>query len=125
MTYQAGYRAGFHDAIVALDTGVYNAIPEDYGMVYSPDSGLEKGTFVWEGVPVETIDPTIQTIYATEPELRGGIVDGLVEGVEPMREGYLPHLVRKDGDLYVIDGHHRVAVYTATGQSFEAQVMDI
>lgn len=92
-------------------------------MIYSPDSGF--GPIDWSQVPEQTVDPTAQPVYATEPEIRSGIVEGLLQGVEPLREGYPPHLVRKDGELYVMDGHHRMAVLMMIGQPFEALVKDM
>lgn len=105
--------------------------PEDYGLTYDVDVvnrrdvqwGLQyKG---WDAVPVRDVKIS-GTIYATEAMLDARPIERVVNGAEPLREGYYPHvLYATDGSLVVIDGHHRFAMASGMGvDTLQCRVLD-
>ena len=104
-----------------------------YGMEWKPAySEIEsiKASKKWDGwddVPLTEVDLSSIDIRPTESHLKGSSIDKVVEGREAFREGYHPNLVIDvDGNMYVSDGHNRVAMNRALGNDkIQARVIDL
>jgi hypothetical protein len=110
----------------------------DYGMTYSEysEAEVERARAVpqedWDKLPIQMLPnaarfPTLPEtpIIANEPVLKKKSIDKVVSGEEPFREGYVVKLWRDDdGNLHVVDGHHRVAMYHALGKDMPVRIMD-
>ena len=101
----------------------------DYGMHYSPDNAKvvevprSLTEDVWNRIPVTTIKHGT-VLQANEQTLKAKSIDKVVSGAEKFREGYIAKLYQTpNGDLHVVDGHHRVAMYHALGKDMPARVL--
>lgn len=95
-------------------------------MVYHPgNAGVVSACqdIDWGSVPV-VIVPHGTMLHATVGTLDWSIVHRVASGDDKLREeGYYAHLYRtQGGDLYIVDGHHRVAIYAAMGRDMPARV---
>lgn len=90
----------------------------DFGMTYDPADADKPSVLVgktwggWDDLPTTDVNLTDTPLHATEETLASSSINKVVSGGEPLREGYDPHiLIDRSGVGYVIDGHHRVAMY--------------
>lgn len=111
---------------------------EDFGMEYSKDNEavVEKARTVpddkWNELPVETLPARATTaagtsvkLKANEETVKARHIDKVVSGQQPFREGYVTKLWRDDkGDLHIVDGHTRTAMYHALGKDMPVRIMD-
>lgn len=89
--------------------------------VRSAKTGLSEDK--WRALPKKTFDPT--ELNPTEEFIGSKYVDRVVAG-EPLREGYDPYvLIDKKGKAWIVDGHHRAAMYSALGRDMPAHVLDL
>jgi len=81
----------------------------------------------WDDVPLTEVDLSSIDVRPTESHLKGSSIDKVVEGREAFREGYHPNLVIDvDGNMYISDGHNRVAMNRALGNDkIQARVIDL
>ncbi|KAA0085603.1 hypothetical protein CIW52_06845 [Mycolicibacterium sp. P9-64] len=78
----------------------------------------------WNELPVELL-PVGVMLQANEETLKRSSIDAVTSGAEPIREGYVTKLWRdENGDLHIVDGHHRVAMYYALGRPLPVRIMD-
>jgi len=78
---------------------------------------------LWRKKPKEMFDPA--ELHPTEEWIGSRHVDKVVSGREPFREGYDPYVIRdRLGKLWIVDGHHRAAMYAGLGQKMPAHVWD-
>lgn len=78
---------------------------------------------LWRKRPKEMFDPS--ELNPTEEWIGSRHVDKVVSGREPFREGYDPYVIRdRLGKLWIVDGHHRAAMYAGLGQKMPAHVWD-
>jgi hypothetical protein len=78
---------------------------------------------LWRKRPKEMFDPS--ELHPTEEWIGSRHVDKVVSGREPFREGYDPYVIRdRQGKLWIVDGHHRAAMYAGLGQKMPAHVWD-
>lgn len=104
----------------------------EYGMEWKPeytDNQTVETAKEWDGwdsVETTSID-LAENILPTESHLKGSSIDKVVSGEEPFREGYDPHLlIDENGQIFVIDGHNRVAMHRALGNSkMTAKIIDL
>lgn len=108
----------------------YDVRSSDYGMTYRPEGekiverARDMPEKAWEKLPVETL-PAKTPLIANEEMLRSKPINKVVSGEQPFREGYVTKLWREpNGDLHVVDGHHRVAMYNALGKDMPVRIMD-
>ena len=77
----------------------------------------------WRALPKRKFKPT--SLNPTEEFIGSRHVDKVVAG-EPLREGYDPYvLIDKKGKAWIVDGHHRAAMYSALGRDMPAHVLDL
>lgn len=78
----------------------------------------------WRALPKKTFKPT--ELNPTEEFIGSKYVDRVVAG-EPLREGYDPFvLIDEGGKAWIVDGHHRAAMYSALGRDgMPAHVLDL
>lgn len=102
----------------------------DYGMTYAPGNAkvVAKARAVpdakWNEIPVTTL-PAGTKLQANEKFLKTAPIEKVVSGKEKFREGYVTKLWKADnGDLHIVDGHHRVAMYHALGKDMPVRIMD-
>lgn len=102
-----------------------------YGMDWLPDSPEVKIVAparavrdkAWNALPVETL-PQGTPLKANEGTLKKKSIDKVVSGKEPFREGYVIKLLRTDdGQLHIVDGHTRVAMYHALDKDMPVRIM--
>jgi HK97 family phage portal protein len=112
------------------EPGSGRVLAADYGMDYSPANAqvVEKARGVpdeeWNTLPVETL-PHGTALKANEETLNTAPIEKVVSGREPFREGYVTKLWRtNEGDLHIVDGHHRVAMYHALRREMPVRIMD-
>ncbi|MHA3018668.1 hypothetical protein ACXPWS_00175 [Mycobacterium sp. BMJ-28] len=103
---------------------------DEYGMCFDPNNVyvVERARSVdeslWDGLPVELL-PVGVTLQANEETLKRSSIDRVTSGAEPIREGYVTKLWRDwNGDLHIVDGHHRVAMYYVLGKPLPVRIMD-
>ena len=102
----------------------------DYGMEYDAKNVevVARARMVkdelWDTLPISSI-PRGTVLQANEEVVKKRHIDKVVSGAEPFREGYTAKLWRDaDGNLHVVDGHTRAAMYDALGLPLPARVMD-
>ncbi|OCB22501.1 hypothetical protein A5689_17875 [Mycobacterium intracellulare subsp. yongonense] len=79
---------------------------------------------LWNEIPIEYL-PVGASIEANEETLKQTSIDNVTSGAESFREGYVVKLWRaRNGQLHVIDGHHRVAMYHALVKPMPVRIMD-
>lgn len=100
-----------------------------YGLTYDPKGErtverIRKANIDWESLPTETVPHAqIRKLHANEPTVRNKPIQKVVGGTEPFREGYTVRLFQAaDGELHVVDGHHRLAMYSALGKDVPVKV---
>jgi hypothetical protein len=78
----------------------------------------------WQSMPKRRV--RIQDLNPIEESVKSKYIERILSG-EPLRKGYDPFvLIDKDGSQYLIDGHHRAAMYAALGRSsMPAHVIDL
>lgn len=97
---------------------------EQYGMSYSPIWAAELRDLEeegdWGSIPLAMAP--VEGLLAIEREVKAETVERIPSiGFRP---GYWPYLARVDGQLVVIDGHHRVAAHWLIGDTrMEAKIM--
>ncbi|MEB3072082.1 hypothetical protein [[Mycobacterium] vasticus] len=103
---------------------------DEYGMRYDPNNVyvVERARSVseaeWNKLPVELL-PLGVTLQANEETLKRSSIDRVISGTEPIREDYVTKLWRDgSGDLHIVDGHHRVAMYYVLGKPLPVRIMD-
>jgi GNAT superfamily N-acetyltransferase len=70
---------------------------------------------VWDAIAVTQVSADA-TFYGTETDVGTKHIAKVVNGVEPLREGYAPRLYQLDDGAYLIaDGHHRLAMHVLMG----------
>lgn len=74
----------------------------------------------WDNVPVTTL-PKNAKLYSTESSVATKYIKRVLDG-EPLRGGYEPQLIRigRSNNFIVYDGHHRMAMHAALGNSNES-----
>jgi predicted polyphosphate/ATP-dependent NAD kinase len=76
----------------------------------------------WESIPIVTI-PYGTNLHASVEELSESVIGKVVSGSEPIRDGYITKLYRtENGDLHIVDGHYRAAMYAALGKDMPARI---
>ena len=101
---------------------------EKYGMTYDRDNEpvVDRAREIpdegWNKLPVVEIPPGTE-LHANESHLNPKPINKVVSGAEPFREGYVVKLWNENGQLHVVDGHHRVAMYHALGKPMPARIM--
>lgn len=108
---------------------------KDFGLTYR--KGTEKIPIVakakqvanespdtWKAAPKSKVP--IKGLHPIEEAVKSKYIERVLAG-EPLRKGYDPFvLVDRDGSHYLIDGHHRAAMYAAMGRtSMPAHVIDL
>jgi hypothetical protein len=64
-------------------------------------------------------------LQANEEMLKKKSIDKVTSGAEPFREGYVTKLWRdENGELHIVDGQHRVAMYYSLGKEMPVRIMD-
>ena len=104
----------------------------EYGMDWKPEYSEKewlkpaKDWDGWEDVPTTEVDLSSE-ILPTESHLKGSSIDKVTSGEEPLRDGYYPNLIiDTDGQMYISDGHNRVAMNRALGKDkIKARVVDL
>lgn len=103
---------------------------KDFGMTYHPDNAkvIERANAahqsLWGTIPVEMI-PARYPLHANVPEVDGALIAKVVSGKEPFRDNYVTRLwCEPNGDLHIVDGHVRAAMYHALDKSMPVQIMD-
>ena len=122
LAYQQGRRT--------RDPGEGRVFSSKYGgMQYAPGNekvvkaARELPDESWNSLPVVQI-PTSTKLAANEETLKIAPIEKVTSGREPFREGYITKLYRDSkGQLHVVDGHHRVAMYHALDKPMPARVM--
>lgn len=103
-----------------------------YGLDWTPDSPEAKivaparaiSDDLWNTLPVQELPPGTP-IKANEGTLKKKSIDKVVGGNEPFREGYVIKLFQTDdGQLHVVDGHTRIAMYNALDKPMPVRIMD-
>jgi hypothetical protein len=101
-----------------------------YGMDFVPDrapivaSARAVPDEDWNKLPVEML-PIGTPIHANEPVLKARSIRKVVSGQVPFREGYVVKLWRDSrGELHVVDGHTRIAMYYALHKDIPVRIMD-
>lgn len=102
---------------------------EKYGMTYT--EGNEKivekaralGDDLWNRLPVQTLKHGTE-VHANESHLKPGPINKVISGQMGFKEGYVIKLWNDNGNLHVVDGHHRVAMYHALGKDMPVRIMD-
>ena len=86
----------------------------------------KRGEIPWGEVPETTIPhDQIPSISANEAELQRIPIRRVTTGREKFRDGYTVKLMRdEDGRLHIVDGHHRVAMYSLMGRDLPVQIVD-
>lgn len=112
----------------------HNAPSTEFGMGFDlknrhrPEVVEAKKFEGWDELPTVEVDLGTERINATEKRLVARSVNKVAQlPDEERRPGYVPHLVRaSDGQLYVVDGHHRVAAsMLQNADTVEAKVLDL
>lgn len=105
-----------------------------YGLDYDPQGAATvahvrakdaAGDIDWDSLPVTTITPERMTsVKANEETVRSPEdIDRVISGREALREGYVAKLYETpSGELHVVDGHHRVAIYSGLGKPMPAHI---
>lgn len=89
--------------------------------VRSAKSGMSDDQ--WRKLPKREFDP--KSLNPTEEFIGSRHVDKVVAG-ETLREGYDPYvLIDRSGKAWIVDGHHRAAMYSALGRNMPAHVLDM
>ncbi|GAB3034995.1 hypothetical protein MBOU_34420 [Mycobacterium bourgelatii] len=103
---------------------------ENYGMHYDPGNYLvvERARRLpdkkWNKLPVETL-PCGTSFQASLEILEAKTIDKVTSGKEELRENYEISLWRdENGQLYVVNGHYRVAMHYALGKEMHVRIMD-
>ena len=104
-----------------------------YGVAYSPKNADKPEVKAanafkeWDQLPTTPFRLSDQKINGQESHVKDKSIDKVVSGKEALREGYDPHiLIDSKGDAYVIDGHHRVAMYTGLQRDvMPSKVLDL
>lgn len=79
---------------------------------------------VWESLPVVMV-PFGTVLHANVEKLMSSTINKVVSGVEAFRDNYPTKLYRTDnGELHVVDGHHRVAMCAALHTDIPALIAD-
>lgn len=79
---------------------------------------------VWDALPVVTI-PHGTVLHSNFQTLAKAHIDKVVSGAEAFREGYPTRLYRTDnGDLHIVDGHHRAAICAELHTNMDAYIAD-
>ena len=102
----------------------------EYGMDFDPANleipevaAAKADDGMWEDAPLVDY-PLGNVLHATEEALTTRHITKIQQG-EALREGYDPFILRLDSGDYVIDGHHRVGMHAALGNStMPARVID-
>lgn len=117
------------DAPVVKAPKVYDKTADDYGFEYHPEYeklpelAEARAWEGWDSLPEEEIDP--KDLKFVENAFASSSVDKVVNGDEPLREGYVAKVLRLDnGDLVMADGHHRAIMASEMGQPLKAHVVD-
>lgn len=114
-------------APVSSSGKVLDAMAVDYGLVY--DGSFENNDYRmaalewdgWGGLPIESVDP--KTLIAVEERLQSKAINKVVSGEVPLREGYVVKVARTpEGQLVIVDGHHRAAMAAAMGRDLDVQI---
>lgn len=103
---------------------------EDYGMRFDPRNYLvvERARSVseekWNELAIDSL--RVGTLLqANEEMLKKKSIDKVTSGAEPFREGYVTKLWRdENGELHIVDGQHRVAMYYSLGKEMPVRIMD-
>jgi HK97 family phage portal protein len=121
-----------HEIVLFQDNQIVSAervSSASYGMEYSPRNervvakAREVSDAGWNQIPVEDV-PHGTVLQANEKTLKLAPIDKVVSGREPFRQNYVAKLWRDGkGDLHIVDGHHRVAMYHALGKDMPARIM--
>lgn len=78
----------------------------------------------WNELPIEILPPGT-VLHANEEMLKKESIDKVTSGAEPIRVGYVTKLWRDErGDLHIVDGHHRVAMYYVLGREIPVRISD-
>lgn len=78
----------------------------------------------WNTLPVTTI-PARTILKAHYSWIDSCTVERVVSGEDSLREDYVTRLWRdSDGELYVVDGHVRTAIYHALNKDMPVRIMD-
>ena len=103
---------------------------EDYNMRYKPAGAKvvararEVPDEKWDLLPITDISPDVELI-ANEETVKLSSIEKVTSGREPFRAGYIAQLWRdQGGDLHVVDGHTRAAMYRTLGKDMPARIMD-
>jgi len=109
---------------------------EEFGLIWDPNAlplGTtlrnmdEGGAIDWDAIEPSTISPDeIGRITATESFLDGEIIDDLITGKKEMRRDDYPVKLYRDanGELTVVDGNTRLAVYLGRGEDMPVVIYD-
>lgn len=102
----------------------------NYGMTYHPGSErmVAKARKVsdkdWDTLPVQTLPHGTKLIANEEHLTKPQAIERVVSGKEPFREGYVTKLWKDSkGNLHIVDGHHRVAMYHELGKDMPVRIM--
>jgi hypothetical protein len=109
---------------------IRDVLSSEYGMDFDPSNVkrtdvLKAKRFKgWDDLPTVQVPTT--GLKSLEKKLVSRSIEKVASGSEPFRKGYDPHILRSDDGDYVIDGHHRVAMYRARGLDWmPAKVLDL
>ena len=102
----------------------------NYGMTYQPGSErmVAKARKVsdkdWDTLPVQSLPHGTKLIANEEHLTKPQAIERVVSGKEPFREGYVTKLWKDGkGNLHIVDGHHRVAMYHELGKDMPVRIM--
>jgi hypothetical protein len=96
----------------------------DPNNVYVVEHARSVAEAQWNVLPIESL-PAGVTLQANEETLKRSSIDKVISGAEPIRAGYVVKLWRdRNGDLHIVDGHHRVAMYYVLGKPLPVRIMD-
>lgn len=81
----------------------------------------------WDALPTTPVNLSDGPLYATEQTLSSGSINKVVDqGPSVLRPGYDAFvLVDQDGKRIIIDGHHRVGIYSALGLPIPSKILDL
>lgn len=103
---------------------------KNFGMIYRPSNNQviararSAHQSLWGTIPVEKI-PSRYPLFANVDDVDGPLIERVVKGDEPLRENYVTRLWREpNGDLHIVDGHIRAAMYHALNKPMPVQIMD-
>lgn len=99
-------------------------------MTYSPkgEATVRKARNVpdkdWDKLPVQSLPHGTRLIANEEHLTKPEAIERVVSGKEPFREGYVTKLWKDGkGNLHIVDGHHRVAMYQKLGKDMPVRIM--